>query len=105
MCYSLDDLDGLDNGWIKWHTSETVLEAWLDMIRTGKVFTEPSGLCLHDVHMHKNDLRVLLPSPPGQVIEAVEMFNSLLAAIEARLPETLADSRDVVLCYYGDLTA
>jgi hypothetical protein len=93
MCYSLDDSDGLNNGRIKWHPLETVLGAWIDMVRTGKIVAEAPGQCIYGEHFHKNDPWVLLPYTAGQVNEAAGLFDSLVNAIEIRMPNKLPSSQ------------
>ncbi|KAL5416404.1 hypothetical protein PMIN04_008178 [Paraphaeosphaeria minitans] len=79
MAMSIHDSDGLcDAGRITWHPLESILEAWLDMIRIGKVKTVGPNTEWRPWE--------LLPYIKYQVDEAVEVFDKLVSAIEARMP-------------------
>ncbi|KAJ4353614.1 uncharacterized protein N0V89_005344 [Didymosphaeria variabile] len=79
MSMSIHDSDGLcDSGRVKWHPLEDILAAWLDMIRTGKVKAVGP-----DTEYRPWEL---VPYTDYQVNEAVEVFDKLVAAIEAAMP-------------------
>ncbi|KAF2450979.1 hypothetical protein P171DRAFT_348907 [Karstenula rhodostoma CBS 690.94] len=79
MSMSIHDCDGLcDFGRIEWHPLEDILEAWLDMIRIGKVKAVGP-----DTEFRPWEL---VPYTEHQVNEVVEVFDKLVSAIEARMP-------------------
>ena len=79
MCMSIHDGDGLcQPDRIKWYPLEDVLEKWLDMIRVGKVKAVGP-----DTEYSPWEI---LPYSPAQLDEAVNVFNSLVLAIETRMP-------------------
>ncbi|KAL5371630.1 hypothetical protein DPSP01_014129 [Paraphaeosphaeria sporulosa] len=80
MAMSIHDSDGLcDSGRIKWHPLEDILAAWLDMMRTGKVKAVGPNTEWRPWE--------LVPYTEHQVNEAVEVFDKLISAIEARMPQ------------------
>jgi hypothetical protein len=85
MSMSIDGSDGLcDSGRIKWHPLEDILEVWLEMIRIGKVKAMGSETEWQPWE--------LVPYTNHQVDEAVEVFNKLVSAIEARIPQNESTS-------------
>ncbi|EFX03592.1 hypothetical protein CMQ_520 [Grosmannia clavigera kw1407] len=86
MRMSIYDMSITQNGRQKWYPLEDVLNAWLEMIDSGKVQAVPEHV---DVPNSKYDPWILHPYSEGQLKETAEVFNSLVDAIEARLPPTL----------------
>lgn len=81
MAMHRDDGDSLAfPGRIKSYRLEDILEAWLDTIRVGKV--KAVGPETDSPKPWK-----LLPYSEHQINEAVEVFNKLVSAIEARMPQ------------------
>lgn len=79
MCSSIHDSSTVCNGRQKWYPLETVLEAWLDMFKRGKV--KATG--------EKGDHSPwsLLEYSENDLKGSVEVFNKLVEAIESRIPQ------------------
>lgn len=88
MSMSIHDGDGLcEAGRVRWHPLEDILEAWLDMIRIGKV----------KIVGPNTEFRPweLVSYTEHQVNEAVEVFNKLVSAIEARIPPNKSTNLEI----------
>jgi hypothetical protein len=88
MCISIHDSSTVFNGRQVWHP----LEAWLNMVRIGKMKAVSED---DNDHLHKFDPWVLVPYSEAMLEETVAAFNKLVQAIESRLPKapeaTVAD--------------
>ncbi|KAF1976623.1 hypothetical protein BU23DRAFT_565770 [Bimuria novae-zelandiae CBS 107.79] len=94
MCMSIHDTDGLcQPDRINWLPLEDILAAWLDMLRVGKVKAEPPGVGSIRYYSNKFDPWILLQYSNKQLEEAVSVFDSLVTAIESRMPQLDPDIR------------
>jgi hypothetical protein len=74
----------------KWYPLDVVLSAWLDMIKLGKVQAVPEGY--HSPN-GKYDPWIMVPYSQQQLEATVQSFNSLVDAIESRMPAQSVSSR------------
>jgi hypothetical protein len=87
----MDILDSFTtkNGRQAWHPLATVLEAWRDMIRVGKIqVTE--DLTFEDPpceHLHKFDPWINVPYSDSMLEETINALDELVCAIESRMPD------------------
>ena len=72
------------NGRQRWHPLETVLEAWLDIIRIEKAKAVDDDV---EVPNPKYDPWINVPYSKNMLEETVEAFNHLVEAIESHMPE------------------
>jgi hypothetical protein len=80
MCVDLDDTETIQNGRTPWFSLEIVFEAWLDMIKQGKVVAIPEAPGMEEPW-------TLAPYSPKILQDTVDIFNALVREIESRLPE------------------
>ncbi|CAI6230105.1 unnamed protein product [Periconia digitata] len=92
MCTYIDDIGWITNGRIGWYPLESILEAWLDMIKSGKVKA-----------IRENEDSELMTFPPWALVpyteqdlqETLDAFDNLIEAIQDRMPGALPDQSTV----------
>jgi hypothetical protein len=95
-------MDTVFNGRIAWHPLETIIEAWLDLIRKGNVDAVPEDGGKYQLEYELEGMRwnypwVLVSYSELMLEDTLEAFNNLVGAIEARLPmATPIDSDHIV---------
>lgn len=78
----LDDQGRMNNGRLKWYPLETVLQAWLDEIKSGKI----------KAARRDEDVRVeyfpwyMVPYTDKDLEEALNAYDRLVEAVETRIP-------------------
>jgi hypothetical protein len=78
------------NGRQPWYPLETVLEAWRDMIRVGKIQAVGDDV---EVPNPKFDPWINVPYSEAMLQETIYAFNTLVDAIESRMPEPPPEQR------------
>ncbi|KAF1954369.1 hypothetical protein CC80DRAFT_493852 [Byssothecium circinans] len=81
MCTDVEDTSVVTNGRLKWWPLETVLEAWLDMIKKGKVKATKQG----ETDLERFEPWVLVPYTETGLEETIQTFNKLVQAIESHI--------------------
>jgi hypothetical protein len=74
-----------------WYPLATVLEAWRDMIRAGKIQAVRDDV---EVSNLKFDPWIMVPYSASMLQETIQAFDHLVEAIEARMPNDTVPSRD-----------
>jgi hypothetical protein len=90
------------NGRQRWHPLTKVLEAWLDMIRVGKVQAVHDDI---DVTNPRFDPWIHIPYSDSMLQESIQAFGELVGAIELRMPNAPRGSRRDGLYHEDDLRA
>ena len=95
-------MDTVFNDRITWYPLETILGTWLDLIRNGNVDAVPEDGGKYQFEydldfIGRNYPWILVPYSELMLENTLEAFNSLVGAIEARLPTPIpVDSDDIV---------
>ncbi|KAF2635500.1 hypothetical protein P280DRAFT_411396 [Massarina eburnea CBS 473.64] len=91
MCMDVDEAGAVTNGRLRWYPLDTVLEAWLDMIKKEKVkATKP-----HEMDLERFEPWVLVRYTDSGLNETINTFNSLVEAIESRIPGFDIHAKDI----------
>jgi hypothetical protein len=90
MQMTIEDSSTTNNGRQTWYPLLTVLEAWRDMIRAGKIQAVSDDV---EVPNSKYDPWINVPYSEPMLQESVHAFNELVEAIESRMPTLPDESR------------
>ncbi|ORY13821.1 hypothetical protein BCR34DRAFT_480356 [Clohesyomyces aquaticus] len=81
---TVEDGSTTENGRQRWYPLETVLEAWRDMIRVGKIRAVGDDV---EGEIHKFDPWIIVPYSEAMLQESITAFDELVGAIESRTPD------------------
>jgi hypothetical protein len=91
MSMDVEETGVIMNGRLNWYPLETVLEAWLDMIKKGKVKATKQG----ETEWERFEPWVLVPYTDAGLQETLDVFDNLVQAIEMRIPGFTPDGKHV----------